>query len=203
MTDSFLTLRTAVSYKLTRKKSRFIAILRPIATESDVSQALDDIRRTYHDATHHCHAARWLDGDRTMEASHDDGEPSGSAGLPILHQLAGHDLVNVMAVVVRYYGGTKLGVGRLARAYSDAVSDALERANIVRHSINIRVAIRFPAEVNSAVMSIIHRFSATVESLSYDGAPHADVKLPPSRVPAFSAALTEGTGNRAKVEIGT
>ena len=203
MIDSYLTLAGAVSHKITRRKSRFIAFVQPIADEPDISRRLDEVRRTYHDATHHCYAARWLDGDRVVETSHDDGEPSGSAGLPILQQLMGRDLTHVMAVVVRYFGGTKLGVGGLVRAYSDAVAEALDRAKIVRRALEIRVAIRFPAEVNSAVMSIIHRFSASVESVAYDQPVRVDVKLPPSRAAAFCAALTEGTGNRAKAVVET
>jgi len=203
MIDSYLTLGEPVSHKITRKKSRFLAILRPITAEDEVAQVLNDLRRRYHDAAHHCYAARWLDGNQVVETSHDDGEPSGSAGLPILQQLTGRDLTNVIAVVVRYFGGTKLGVGGLVRAYSDAVAEALDRTKIVHRTLEIRVAIRFPAEVNSAVMSIIHRFSASVESLAYDHPARVDVKLPPSRAAAFCAALTEGTGNRAKAVVET
>ncbi|MBE0635519.1 YigZ family protein, partial [Candidatus Bipolaricaulota bacterium] len=162
MIDSYLTIRDSTLHKITRKKSRFIALLSPACSHEDVQQQLAAIRKTYHDATHHCSAFRLLIDDVVVEASSDDGEPSGSAGLPMLHQLAGKELCNVLAVVVRYYGGTNLGVGGLIRAYSDAISEALEQAAITTQRMMAHITIRFPVEVNSSVMSTVHRFSAPI-----------------------------------------
>ncbi len=201
MIDSYLTLRDSTIHKIARKKSRFIALLSPALSQDDVQRQLDDVRKSYHDATHHCSAFRLLVDDTIVEASSDDGEPSGSAGHPMLQQLVGKNLCNVLAIVVRYYGGTKLGVGGLVRAYSDAVSEALERAHVITQTLMARITIRFPVEVNSSVMSIVHRFSAHIESLVYEEPVRIEIALPPSQVQAFRAALTEATGARIKLEV--
>ncbi len=203
MIDAYRTLRTESVHKLTRKKSRFIAILMPVESKQDVERHLEDVRKTYHDASHHCYAFRVVAAESVLEASHDDGEPSGSAGVPILQQLESRDLRNVLAVVVRYFGGVKLGVGGLVRAYSDAVSEALESASIVTRKLMVHGVIRFPPEVNSSVMSVIHRFSVTVEGLSYEEPARIDIAVPPSRVEAFREALRESTGARADLEEAT
>jgi len=201
MIDSYLTIKESTLHKVTRKKSRFIALLSPADSRDDVQRQIEDVRKTYHDATHHCHAFRLLFDDTIVEASNDDGEPSGSAGLPIMQQLVSKDLCNVLAIVVRYFGGTKLGVGGLVRAYSDAVSEALEKADVITRALMARITIRFPIEVNSNVMSIIHRFSAHIESLAYEEAVRIEVTLPPSQLEVFRAALTEATGARTELEV--
>jgi len=201
MIDSYLTLKDSTLHKITRKKSRFIALLSPAASREDVQRRIDAARKSYHDATHHCSAFRLLVDDVLVEASSDDGEPSGSAGLPMLHQLAGKQLCNVLAVVVRYYGGTNLGVGGLVRAYSDAVSEALNLATVITRTLMAQITIRFPVEVNSIVMSMIHRFSAHIENLIYEDPVRVNITLPPSKVEAFRAALTEATGARIKLEV--
>ncbi len=201
MIDSYLTLTDSTLYKTTRKKSRFIALLSPADSQDDVQRQLDDVRRAYHDATHHCYAFRLLLDDAIVEVSHDDGEPSGSAGLPMMQQLTNRNLCNVLAVVVRYFGGTKLGVGGLVRAYSNAVSEALERAPVITRTLKTRITIRFPVEVNSSVMSIIHRFSARIDALVYEDPVRIEITLPPSQVEALRAALTEATGARIELEV--
>jgi uncharacterized YigZ family protein len=201
MIDSYLTIKDSIVHKITRKKSRFIGLLSPAFSQEDVQRQLDAIRKSYHDATHHCSAFRLLIDDVIVEASSDDGEPSGSAGLPMLHQLEGKDICNILAVVVRYYGGTNLGVGGLVRAYSDAVSEALDEMSIVTQTITSRITIRFPVEVNSIVMSTAHRFSAHIKSLLYEEPVRLEVTLPPSQVAQFRAALTEATGARTELEV--
>ncbi len=201
MIDSYLTLEDSTLHKITRKKSRFIALLSRTDSQEDVQRQLENIRRAYHDATHHCHAFRLLLDGAIFEVSNDDGEPSGSAGLPMMQQLASRDLCNVLAIVVRYFGGTKLGVGGLVRAYSDAVSEALERAPVITRALMTRITIRFPVEVNSNVMSTIHRFSAHIEGLVYEAPVRIEVTLPPSQVETFRATLTEATGDRTELEV--
>jgi len=201
MIDSYLTIKESTLHKITRKKSRFIALLSSAVSQEDVQRQLDAARKSYHDASHHCYAFRLLIDDVIVEASNDDGEPSGSAGLPIQQKLVSRNLCNVLAIVVRYFGGTKLGVGGLVRAYSDSVSEALEQAAIVTQKLMAHITIRFPIEVNSSVMSIIHRFSAHIESLLYEEPVQIEVTLPPSQVETFRAALTEATGARTELEV--
>ena len=201
MIDSYLTIKDSTLHKITRKKSRFVALLSPAESQDDVQRQLHDARKSYHDATHHCSAFRLLIDDTIAEASSDDGEPSGSAGLPMLQQLEGKDLYNVLAIVIRYYGGTKLGVGGLVRAYSDAVSEALEQATVITRTLMAHITIRFPVEVNSSVMSTVHRFSAHIGSLVYEEPVRIEIALPPSKVEMFRAALTEATGARIEMEV--
>ncbi len=139
MIDSYLTLKDSTLHKITRKKSRFVALLSPALSHEDVDRQMEQVRKSYHDATHHCSAFRLLLDDVLVEASSDDGEPSGSAGLPMLHQLADKQLCNVLAIVVRYYGGTNLGVGGLVRAYSDAVSEALDLATVITRTLMAQI----------------------------------------------------------------
>jgi putative IMPACT (imprinted ancient) family translation regulator len=119
----------------------------------------------------------------------------------MLHQLSGKELCNVLAVVVRYYGGTNLGVGGLVRAYSDAISEALEQAEITTQRMMAHITIRFPVEVNSGVMSTVHRFSAPIENIVYEEPVRMEITLPPSQVEAFRAAITEATGARMELEV--
>ncbi|KLU09259.1 YigZ family protein [Kocuria sp. SM24M-10] len=125
------------------KRSRFLAVLRRAGTEAEARALVEELRRSFHDARHHC-SAFVLGPDRDVQRSSDDGEPAGTAGLPMLEALvlrrtgtaAGGadvtDLSDVSAVVVRWFGGTLLGAGGLVRAYSDAVSQALDGAQLVR-----------------------------------------------------------------------
>lgn len=113
------------------KKSKFHAFLFPCQTIEGFQDRLNEIRKVYPGANHYCYTYR-IHGDVLMERYQDDGEPSGTAGMPMLNVLKGHDLVQCAAVVVRYFGGTKLGTGGLASAYSQGVIDAVQASEIVR-----------------------------------------------------------------------
>lgn len=126
---------TETSAETMVKHSRFIATLRRVHTEQEARDFVDEQRRTYPDARHHCWA--YVVGDEPvnrLERSSDDGEPGGTAGVPILQMLTGRDLVNVAAVVTRYFGGIKLGAGGLVRAYSGAVGVAVDEATLTKRS---------------------------------------------------------------------
>lgn len=126
----FLTIHDAVDIETTVKRSRFIASLRQAASREEFEAALREVSSLYPSATHYCWAYR-LAGKHSIEHSSDAGEPSGTAGRPILGALKRHDLQNVAAIVTRYYGGVKLGVRGLIAAYGDTAELAIETAVII------------------------------------------------------------------------
>jgi uncharacterized YigZ family protein len=128
---SYLTLAGEVQAELEVKRSRFVATVRRVPDEAAASELVAEHRRAHHAARHHC-SAFVIGSDRALVRASDDGEPSGTAGLPMLNVLTGMGLSDVAAVVTRYFGGTLLGAGGLARAYSGAVSAALAGAPTVR-----------------------------------------------------------------------
>ena len=201
MIDSYRTIAEPSEGRITRKKSRFLAFVHPAASLDEVDAKIAQIRSVYHDASHHCTAYRLAASPEPIAASYDAGEPSGSAGPPILHRLEEAGLLDVLAVVVRYFGGVKLGVGGLIRAYGDAVESALAGARIVVRRVTVDVLIRFPADVNSGVMATIHRCGADVQHVRFDESAEIRVKLAPTRVEAFRAAIREATGDRAATEV--
>lgn len=128
LSPSYRTLATSVHVEFTEKKSRFLCALLPVSTEAQIQALLEEIRKQYWDAAHHCTAYRLKDG---SERAHDDGEPAGTAGRPMLYVLQQHQLQDILAVVTRYFGGTLLGAGGLVRAYRHAVELAVEQAQDV------------------------------------------------------------------------
>ena len=123
-----ITILNNFSSEIVEKKSRFIANVFHVETKEEAEEKIKEIKKKYYDARHNCTAYRLLDGNLTMEKSSDDGEPSGTAGSPMLSILQKNNLVNVLVVVTRYFGGILLGTGGLVRAYSDAAKKAIELA---------------------------------------------------------------------------
>lgn len=116
---------------IVEKKSKFIANIFYIENREEAEEKLKQIKKKYYDAKHNCYAYRVLENDNIIERSSDDGEPSGTAGMPILDILRGQDIVNCIIVVTRYFGGILLGTGGLVRAYSDASKNALDKINLL------------------------------------------------------------------------
>ena len=134
--------------------SRFISFAFPVETEDEVKSIVGDLKKKYHDARHHCYAYRlgYL-GDRFR--ANDDGEPSSSAGRPILGQIDSKGLSDVLVVVVRYFGGIKLGVPGLIRAYKTSTAEALEKAGSVEKVAGKWVRVSFGYEAMNSVMKIL------------------------------------------------
>ena len=134
--------------------SRFIAWAYPVETEEEVKEIVTGLRKEYHDARHHCYAYRlgWL-GDRFR--ANDDGEPSGSAGRPILGQIDAAGLSDVLVVVVRYFGGIKLGIPGLIRAYKSSTADALSQAEVVEKIAGKSFRLRFGYLAMNPVMKVL------------------------------------------------
>jgi len=200
MIDTYSTIKQLATARITRKKSRFIGLLHPASRKQETETILAQVKRNYHDATHHCSAYRLMGPSAPIIHADDAGEPAGSAGRPILQQLEAAELVNVLAVVVRYFGGTKLGVGGLIRAYADATKETIAAATVVERRRLVKAAIHFPPELISRVMGLIHRHPIEVKQVSYNKEARILVAVPPSLLARFCQELQEATGARARIE---
>lgn len=170
-------------------KSKFLTYLAPVEDEEAAKEYLRHIKKIHPKATHHCSA--YVVGE--IERSNDDGEPASSAGLPMLQVLRGHDLQNVIAVVVRYYGGTKLGVGGLIRAYGSSVTLGIEEAKILVPKLVHTVMISFPYEHINAVETLCEGVAEIVER-DYDAQVHYTVKVENLESLDDLNDFTQGTG---------
>ena len=138
--------------------SRFIAQAYPVESEEEVKEIVGSLKKEYHDARHHCFAYRiGLDGSRWR--ANDDGEPSGSAGRPILGQIDAAGLSDILVVVIRYFGGIKLGIPGLIRAYKTSTSDALAQATVVEKVAGKDYRLTFPYLSMNAVMKVVKDMS--------------------------------------------
>lgn len=151
--------------EIREKGSRFLAVLGPAAGEAEARARLAALAEEFPDATHHCWA--WRLGDPPRERSADAGEPAGTAGMPILQVLRGAGLSDVLAVVVRWFGGTRLGKGGLARAYAAAAREALPHLPVVLRVPTVRLALRIPYEKVGAVKRLVHPPEVELESEEY------------------------------------
>jgi uncharacterized YigZ family protein len=152
--DEYRTIEKSAQGSFRDKGSRFLAFALPASNEQEVKQQLEALRKQYYDATHHCYAYV-LGFDKSAYRVNDDGEPSGTAGRPIYGQLLSADLTNTVIVVIRYYGGTKLGVPGLIHAYKTAALDAINNATILTKIVKEIYEIEYPYEAMNDVMKII------------------------------------------------
>ena len=148
------------------KGSKFLAFAYPVSSEDEVKQYLEQLRKEHHAARHHCWAYRLGEDGGRFRCS-DDGEPSNSAGRPILGQLDAFDVTNVAVIVVRYFGGTLLGVGGLMQAYKESTKDALSHAEIVEKKIQARFTVSCTYGQNSAVKNVMKRYCCEIVSQKF------------------------------------
>lgn len=171
--------------------SKFIAHLEPSASEGAAESILHKRSRRYHDASHHCWAHRIGRPNALMERSSDAGEPSGTAGRPILDTLKGAQLENITCVVSRYFGGTKLGAGGLARAYADAAKAVIVKARILTQTIVRVVSIDFDHERTGIVYRALDEFGITLQEGRYDERAHGQIEVPNSQVAPLRERLVQ------------
>ncbi|MBU2651670.1 MAG: YigZ family protein [Bacteroidetes bacterium] len=152
--DEYLTVADKSEGLYKEKGSKFIALCFPVSNEEEIHSILDKLRKEYHDARHHCYAYRLGVNDDRYRMN-DDGEPGGSAGRPIFGQILSNDLTDVLIVVIRYFGGIKLGMGGLAAAYKAASKESIENANIIKKIITKKITICFEYPLMNEVMRTI------------------------------------------------
>lgn len=150
------------------KGSRFIGRLYRIEDRDNAEQKLDEVRKKFYDATHNCFAYSAGLDEQTVTRSSDDGEPSGTAGRPMMSVLESSGLKNVLLVVTRYYGGTNLGTGGLIKAYTEASKAVIENAEIKEIEIRTDVGFSYPYDMTSLVMSILSKYSCVTVSEEFN-----------------------------------
>ena len=143
------------------KGSKFIAYLYPVQDENDIKKVLDILKEKYHDARHHCYAWRLGPKGEPYRAN-DDGEPSNSAGKPILGQLLSYEISDCIIVVVRYFGGTKLGVGGLISAYKIAAEEAIRANSIIEKIISKNIRVQFNYKNMNEMMNLVKQLKLEV-----------------------------------------
>jgi len=165
--DTYKTIAAPAEGVFRDRGSKFIAYLFPIHSEEQVKELLSQIKTEHPKARHHCWAYR-LSPDRTVFRLNDDGEPSGSAGRPILNTLLSYDVTNILAVVVRYFGGTLLGIPGLINAYKTAVIEGLEASEIIEKTINDVYDISFDYQDMNDVMRIVKEENLQILHQEFD-----------------------------------
>lgn len=158
------------------KGSKFLGFVFPMESEEEIKQKIGELKKKYFDARHHCYAYI-LGADKARFRAFDDGEPNHSAGDPILGQIRSKDLTNVLAVVVRYFGGVKLGVGGLIAAYKAATEDALNKAVIIEKEVLRSYAIRYPYISTPEVMKLVKDFELEILNQSFEEECKMDVHI--------------------------
>ncbi len=180
------------------KGSRFIASVKPVATASAATAFVKARREEFRNATHGCFAWRISSGRDEMRYS-DDGEPSGTAGRPILQEIDGRRLVDLVVVVSRYFGGTKLGTGGLIRAYSGAAAAALELAGVVERPVVESLRLVFSYDAGGAVRGVLVAFGLGPADSRYGADVRMVVDVPVEEVEQFEQAVRDAT--RGRIEI--
>ncbi len=159
--DYYHTIKTETEGLFKERGSRFIALAYPVLTQEEAKAKLTEVKKKYYDARHHCYAFR-INPEKEFFRSSDDGEPSGTAGKPILNQLLSKKLFNILVVVVRYFGGTKLGTSGLINAYKTATKEALGNAKIIRKTMTRSISIHFEYPLMNSVMRLVKEEKLTI-----------------------------------------
>jgi uncharacterized YigZ family protein len=167
--DTFLSIseNTVFEGSYKEKGSRFLAFAYYVENEDEIKKHLETLRKEYYDARHFCYAYI-LGKEKTQFRANDDGEPNGTAGLPILNQIKSKNLTNILVVVVRYFGGTKLGASGLVSAYKIATQEALNHATIIEKIVQQHISIQFEYLQMNEVMKVIKDFNLELKSQNFD-----------------------------------
>ena len=211
-----------ISHEIEIKRSRFLCVLRRVQSEDEARELIEELRRRHHDARHHC-SAFVLGADRMIQRSNDDGEPSGTAGAPMLEALTQHrsphspeaahdagaeeqpELSDVYAVVVRWFGGTLLGAGGLVRAYSQAVTETLDSAPTLvrerRRHLSVAVSPAFAGKVDNELrasgIAVLDTDYGASEAVLHTGVPDRD-----DAVEHLRAVVSEVTSGQGRIDDG-
>jgi uncharacterized YigZ family protein len=190
MEDTYLTLSKISESLYKEKGSKFLAFAYPINEEGDVKKILDKLKKHYYDANHHCYAYI-LGKNQDQYRTNDDGEPNHSAGDPILGQIRSNELTNTLIVVIRYFGGTKLGIGGLITAYKTAAAEAIGNNEIIQAIVKKKVKLEFDYLVMNYVMRLVKDFDLEIINQSFDNTCQMTILIREGLYDSFSNKIYE------------
>jgi len=197
--DVFLQIKEPLRGELKIRGSRFIAVIKKVTNEDEAASGIADIAREFHDATHHCYAWRVGHGKNLKYRYSDNGEPNNTAGLPIFKAIENRNLSNILVVVVRYFGGIKLGTGGLIRAYSKVTNDVLKECEIEKNFQFETVMFRTSFEFVSLVHNIIATFKANLKDSAFGEQVVFTVDIRQSRHKEFITKLKDATNGQVEI----
>jgi len=188
MTDEYRTISTTSEGFYSEKRSKFLAFAHHVESVDEIKELLAQYRKKYYDARHVCYAYMLGAGREDFRAN-DDGEPSSTAGKPILGQINSNELTDILIVVVRYYGGVNLGTSGLIVAYREAAADALAHAQIETRQVEEVITYDFPYVMMNDVMRIVKEMQPRIVSQTYDNTCQIKLSIRQSEVPQLRARL--------------
>lgn len=196
MLNKYTTIKKIISGEITEKKSKFIATIFPIEDEADALQKLESVRKQHRDARHNVFVYRIANG---AERASDDGEPSGTAGIPILDIVRGMELQNILVVVTRYFGGILLGTGGLVRAYSDATKEALKQAEKVEKIWKVEYKIKISYSYYDKILYYLRIHNIPMIKSDFTEEIELYVNVEKEKAEKFCEEVTEITERTAEI----
>ena len=196
--DVYRTIESDAEALFKEKSSKFLCFAYHVTTEEQIRERLEVLYKKYYDATHHCYAWRLGPRGETFRAN-DDGEPSSTAGKPILGQLLSHEITDCLIVVVRYFGGTKLGVSGLIEAYKTSAAEVIAAAEVVERTVDDRIEVRFSYMAMNEVMRIIKDMQPKIVEQCFDNLCTMTLTIRQSQSEQLLTRLSKVEGAQAEI----
>ncbi|MBQ9286555.1 MAG: YigZ family protein [Bacteroidaceae bacterium] len=193
--DVYRTIAAPAEGQVTEKRSKFLAFAFPVTTVEEVKELVDAHAKTYYDARHVCYAYM-LGHERLVFRANDNGEPSGTAGKPILGQINSNELTDVLIIVVRYFGGVKLGTSGLIQAYKAAAADAIAAATIIEKTVDEKISFTFEYTLMNQVMRIVKEEEPAILAQTFDNDCQMTLSIRASLMPRLRQRLEKVDGVR-------
>lgn len=193
--DTFLTIKAPSQATYTEKRSKFLAFAFPVSTIDEIKGKVAEFQKKYYDARHVCYAYM-IGPERTVFRANDNGEPSGTAGKPILGQINSNNLTDILIIVVRYFGGVKLGTGGLIVAYRAAAAEAIANAEIMEKKVELSISFNFEYPYMNDVMRIVKEENPDVISQMFDNDCAMTLRIRKDNMPKLKARLEKVTSLR-------
>ena len=193
--DSYLTLSSPSSGQITEKRSKFLAFAFPVTTVDEVKDLVEAHQKKYYDARHVCYAYM-LGHERLLFRANDNGEPSGTAGKPILGQINSNELTDILIIVVRYFGGVKLGTSGLIQAYKAAAAEAIAAATIIEKTVDEQVTVAFEYTLMNLIMRVVKEEEPAIVNQTFDNDCLMTLSIRASLMPRLRQRLEKVDGAR-------